>query len=222
MKFKIENCRLLKWLFNETTTSNKNWYVFLSLFLSSIWVFISLWTLFVPVLNIQKNIEDLKYDFNKVFNNQVLETSKMDWWEIIKKYFEYLNSNDFQNACSFLSTRMCSLYSVSEFTKWVNDKNNYLTNKLRDWEKLENIWFSGEKLENTNSEIWCADVSFQMSHEDKKIKQVWQYTIATRPDWKKEIRRSLCEFSEKEWDSWNFEDRSFAMKCDAKPKYCKK
>ena len=165
------------WLLQTSQSSNKNWYIVLSLALAIGGVSISAWTLWVPVSNIQSEIQNLQYDFNKVYNQQFESTKNLDGGELIKKYYLYLNSNDFQSACSLLSIRMCSLYNVVEFTKWVKDKNNYLTVKLRDGKRLEKVWFSGEKLENTASEIWCTKTSFQMNHEEAKIEQIWQYTI---------------------------------------------
>ncbi len=206
---------LLKWLQKPSSFANHNWYIVLSLILSIVGVVISAWTLLVPVSNIQTEIQNLQYDFQKVYNVQDVNTSKLNGGDLIKKYYEYLNSNDFQKACSLLSIRMCSLYDVAEFTKWVEDKNRYLTVKLRDGEKLEKVWFSGQRLENTNSEIWCAKTSFQMNYEKENVEQVWQYTIAVRPDGNKEIRRSLCEFAAK-----NGENRSSQMACDSQPKFC--
>src|SRR5690606_22151358 len=102
-----------------------------------------------------------------------------------------------QTACSFLSTQLCTLYDVQEFTKWVNDKKRLLTVKNKDGEHLGKVWFSGETLPNTNSEIWCGEVFFQANYEEDVIRQVWQYTVAERPDENYEIRRMLCEFGEK-------------------------
>ena len=176
---------------------------------------VSLWTLIFPISAIEKKIQDMQYDFQKVYNLQTEDTSKFTGEDLIKKYYSYLNSADFQNACSLLSIRMCSMYDVKEFTDWVKSKSNYLTVKLRDGEKLEKIWFSWQRLENTQSEIWCAKIKFKMNYEAEEIDQIWQYTIAIRPDGNKEIRRSLCEYAGKKW-----ENRSDQMSCNTNPKFC--
>lgn len=212
---KQQGSKLKIFLTKDTTVANKNWYVWGSFGLAVFGVGISIYTLWVPVQQIQTDIQDLQYSFNEVYNAQTIDTSDLDGGELIEKYYAYLNSADFQNACSLLSLRMCTLYDVSEFTQWVQDKSNYLTVKLRDGERLVKVWYSGQNLENTDSEIWCAETSFQMNYEEEEIKNIWQYSIATRPDGNKEIRRSLCEYAEK-----SGEDRSSQMGCASEPKFC--
>jgi hypothetical protein len=213
--WKIKLDVVKKWLIRETKVATQKWYVWLSLIVGIMGLIVSLWALLIPIQKIQNEIADIKYDFAKVFNQQTIDTSAMKGDEIIKVYYDFLNSGDYEQACVLLSTQMCSHSNGQELTKWVDDKKRYNTIKLKDGEKLEKTWFSEIQLKNTESEIWCGEISFTMSTEDKPIKQINEYTIAPRPDGNKEIRRTLCEHASK-----NGEDRSAQMKCYVNPKPC--
>jgi hypothetical protein len=180
---------------------------------STIWLIIGLYTLLIPISNILNNvnllkddINNLKYNYINIYNPQTIDTDSLNWWKIIWKYIDFLNLWDYQNACSLISTLQCTMYDVWGFTNWVSDKKKYLTVKLRDWEKLVKVWDSGEKLENINTEIWCWKIEYYMWMEDRVITEIRQYNILTRPDWKKEIWKIMCEKAVKDWN-----DRTIQM-----------
>lgn len=194
---KLKKIRL--WLSKTTNTASKIWHVWLAVIgaISSLaGVFLTLYVWQFPIQEIQtvqEEIRDAKYDFTKVFNDQTLKTENMSGGELIKEYYKFLNSAEYQKACSLRSTQKCTLYDEKKFTDWVEAKNRYYTIKLFDGERVEKVWFSGEKLETTNNEIWCAKIRYRINSEVVDIVQTNQYNIAKRPDKKKEIRRILCE-----------------------------
>ena len=188
--------KLKTWIFSETKIASLNWHAWLSVFgafFSILGVGLTLVIWKYPIQEIQQEIKNAKYDFTKVFNEQAIDTSKMNGNEIIQQYYNFLNPGDYQKACSLRATQECTLYDVNKFTQWVDNQKRYLTIKLNDGERLEKVWFSGEKLENTNAETWCARLSYRMNSEIVDVSKVNQYAIATRPDRKKEIRKILCE-----------------------------
>ena len=207
--------------FLETVdTGNKRWYIFLTLMLSIVWVAVSIWTLLVPISDINTEIKDLKYKYNYVFNPQEIDTSKLSDEEVIKKYYYFLNNQDFQSACSLLSTFQCKMYDVWKFTKWVNDKKRYLFTKLKDGERLVKVWNSWIKLPNTKQNIFCGIISYEMNSEKRNIYQLNQYYIFKRSTGEKEIIKVLCEKAIKQL-TWNqYIDRTKAMKCWTETSYC--
>lgn len=197
---------------------NKYWYVLIALLSSILWLLLWLYTLIVPISNIlsnvdtlTKNINELKYNYTDIYNPQDINTNKLTWWEIVEQYINLLNKWDYQNACSLISTLQCTMFDVKWFTNWVWDKKRYLTVKLKDWEKLIKTWESWEKLENTNTEVWCWEIEYYMNTEDRPIKEIRQFSILTRPDWKKEIWKIISEKAEKLMQNWEYQDRTKQM-----------
>jgi len=214
LKFKLINNHLNK----EVKFQNKNWYVLIALLSSILWLILWLYTLIVPISKILINIHsltddinDLKYNYTDIYNPQDINTEKLNWGEIIEKYIDFLNKWDYQNACSLISTLQCTMFDVKWFTNWVWDKKRYLTVKLKDWEMLINTWDSWKKLENIKTDIWCWEIEYYMNTEDRPIKEIRQYYILTRPDWKKEIWKIISEKAEKLMQDWTYQDRTKQM-----------
>lgn len=216
--FKSKIVVLKKHLWKDVKFQNKNWYVLIALLSSILWLLIWLYTLIIPISNILTNVNsltndvnDLKYNYTNIYNPQDINTEKLNWWEIIEKYIDFLNKWDYQNACSFISTLQCTMFDVKWFTNWVWDKKRYLTAKLKDWEKLIKTWNSWEELKNIKTEIWCWEVEYYINTEDRPIKEIREYYILTRPDWKKEIWKIIWEKAEKLMQDWTFQDRTKQM-----------
>lgn len=208
--FKLLNEKLnILWIHlnKDVWFQNKKWYVLIALLSSILWLLLWLYTLIIPISNILSNvnsltqdINELKYNYTDIYNPQEINTQKMNWWEIIEKYINSLNIWDYQNACSLIWTLKCTMFDVKGFTNWVSDKKRYLTVKLKNWEKLVNIWNSWTELENINTEIWCWEIEYYLWTENRSVKEIRQYYILNRPDWKKEIWKILCETAEKNWE----------------------
>lgn len=202
----------------KTNINNLNWYVWIALvsWLFWIWWFIiSLYTLFSPIKSIEQKIDELQYNFNEVYNEQFIDTSKLNGGKIIELYFQYINQWDYTNACSLRGTYQCNMYNVNSFTQRVKDQQRVNTIKFKDWEKLLNVWWPKAYLENTMTEVWCVKSTYTINFEVEPVYQFSQYKVANRPDGKKEIRSVICESSFK-----NGLDRSKAMNCDAQDKIC--
>lgn len=217
MKLKKDVLKYLDkaWWNKAVEFQNKKWYVYISLTASIITVF----TLFAFVINLwnkitslSEDVDKLQYTYTNVYNNQdAINTSRLDWWKIIRTYIDSLNWWDYQTACSLRATHECTMYDVTWFTNWVQDKKRYLTIKLRDGETLKDTWYSWEELKNTNTEIWCATVERYINNEDRLIRETRQYYILTRPDKNKEIWKILTEKAEKDMWNWQLQDRSEQM-----------
>ncbi|NVP17241.1 hypothetical protein HUU51_00845 [Candidatus Gracilibacteria bacterium] len=197
---------------------NKYWYVLIALLSSILGLLLGLYTLIVPISNIlsnvdtlTKNINELKYNYTDIYNPQDINTNKLTGGEIVEQYINLLNKGDYQNACSLISTLQCTMFDVKGFTNWVGDKKRYLTVKLKDGEKLIKTWESGEKLENTNTEVWCGEIEYYMNTEDRPIKEIRQFSILTRPDGKKEIGKIISEKAEKLMQNGEYQDRTKQM-----------
>lgn len=228
-KILLYNWKELKnWLKNEAKITKQNWYVwvtFIGAVAGIIGLFVSIQGLKSEVKQVQKSqnevqqsveeiqkeIAEVKYDFPKVFNEQEIYTNNMEGGRLVRAYYDYLRNEDYETACSLLSTRLCSMYDYAQATKWVQDTKNRLTVKLRDAEVLNKVWFSGKKLENTGSELWCGQIKYRINYESADVTQVNQYTIATRPDGKKEIRRILCEGASKNGTATNLGGTCFSQ-----------
>ncbi len=194
--------KLSRSMTKKSLVNNMKRYVRLSLILAILWVFLSLYAIFYPIQNIQNNISELKYDYPKIYNKQLIDTSKMSWDEIIITYFNSINNWDFEKACSLITTRHCSMYDVNLFTQWVKDKRRKYFVEYQDWIEVEEVKYSWVTTKNTKQEIRCVKEKLRINNQSSYIYQTQQYYIIPRPDWWKEIWKTVCEkiFKENRWD----------------------
>lgn len=204
----------IPYFFDYIKTHDQRRFVWLTFVVGILGTWISIYQMF-QVKEVQDQLADIKYDFPKAYNEQKIDSSDRNWWELLMNYFEWVNKGEYENACSLLSTFQCSMYDVSLFTERVNNKKRVNTIKYLDWEKLIKVWNGDVKYENINWELRCGKVEFTINYEKDPIYQIRQFTIITRPDWGKEIRRSMCESAYKNW-----ENRSEQMNCNAQVKIC--
>lgn len=205
---------IIDYLKQYIKTHDQRRFVWFSFGIGIIGTGISIYQMF-QVKDVQQQLADIKYDFPKAYNEQKTNTSKWDWWKVLSNYFERVNKWEYEKACSLLSTFQCSMYDVSLFTDRVNNKKRVNTIKYQDGEKLISVWNGNVTYENINWELRCGKIEFTINYEKDPIYQIRQYTIITRPDGWKEIRRSICESAYKNW-----ENRSIQMNCNAQEKIC--
>lgn len=181
----------------DASIQKHRWYVWMAL-VASIFTILTV----ILALNIKKDISALKYDYPIVYNEQNVNTSRIEWWELINSYYRYLNEWDFENACSLISTRNCSMYDQKLFTQRVKDKRRKYFTEYEDWITLSEVKYSGITTENTKQEIRCVKEQFKNSGEKDYIYQIQQYYILPRPDGWKEIWKIFCEkiFKDNFWD----------------------
>lgn len=125
------------------------------------------------------------FDPNR-YNPRTADTLQLRGRQLLDKYFNSIQSSDYQTACSLLSNTLCNarrdIYSFSQFLSKIN--GGYI---------VKNISLAAEQ--KPTEAIYCVEYTYTLTADlnPKPVTEYFQYRIKTRPDGADEISARVCE-----------------------------
>jgi len=120
------------------------------------------------------------------YNPRTTDTQQLRWRQLLDKYFQSIQSADYQTACSLLSNTLCNarrdIYSFSQFLSKIN--GGYT---------VKNISLATEQ--KPTEAIYCVEYTYSLRADlnPQPVTEYFQYRIKTRPDGADEISARVCE-----------------------------
>jgi hypothetical protein len=142
---------------------------------------------FIPIKHdvsqLQEDLSALRYDYNQVFNQQFIDTSKLSNLELVELYYDSINAADFDTACSLIHSRNCDQNDKQQLTQRVEDKLGKRHHEYKDGVEVTKSRLPPDnEYEITDSSIVCVETKFTIRNEETPVYQVWQHKVLERPD----------------------------------------